>query len=324
MDGIGLELWTKKLLLCRYKRQREYHRLAELSLTSRAFATEPLPTALYQAAAENLDQLTLHWKETFQSAWLRQKPDNPEHAAGQAQGEILTWLSTEQKQIENEITSFAAGRGLNWKPEELLDGKTHLDQTISQLRLNCRAQIADAKAAREDDLARDAERHERHRGEVREIRVVSAVLVVTTTLVGAWLGATLNARRSTADRQYIDERMKVLSVNQRQMEEALANLHRSNRKLAFWTEKTADQLDKEMDDARSGLTQQIADIKEETARKIARVESEYARTGRDGGAELDMRRQGLIHLQDKLIAEARDKSEHRLAALQEQKSNIMR
>jgi hypothetical protein len=324
MDGIGLELWNKKLLECRYKRQRDYRALAELSMTSRAFATEPLPTALFQAAADNLELMVLYWKETFLGSWQRQKPENPEEASGQAQGEILTLLSTEQKQIEHEIPSFAAGRGLKWKPEELAEGKAHLEKIVSILRLAGRAHVADLKSAREDELTRDKTWKKTHWREIWESRTLLTSFILVGSLAGIWIGATLNAHRSTADRQYIDERMKTLAEGQHRMQEELSELHRSNRKIAFWTEKTPQQIDKEMDDARDSLKAQIQDIREETLRKIARLESEYARSGRDGGTELDMRKQSLIRQQAKLIEEAESKTDRKLTALEEQKHNIMR
>jgi len=104
------------------------------------------------------------------------------------------------------------------------------------------------------------------------------------------LGAYLNAGQSTADRDYVDTRMKGTAGEPAPMQDQLAELHRSNRKIAFWTEKTTEQIDKEMDETKEGLTRQIADIKEEIARRQARVESEYARSGREGGAELEMRK----------------------------------
>ncbi len=324
MDGIALEMWNKKLIQCRYQRQLEFRTRAELSLTNREYAIEPLPSVLFRAAAENLEFLVLYWKEIFQGSWQRQKAENLEQAASQAQGEILTFLNTEQKQIEQEVPTFGAGRGLDWKPEELSEGKAHLEKAVSLLRLNCRALIADAKAAREDVLEREAASKKTHWKEVIETRVFLTALVLAGSLAGVWLGATVNAHRSTADRQYIDERMKTLAESQRRMQDQLSELHRSNRKIAFWTEKTPQQIDKEMDDTRESLKTQIQDIREEALRKAARLESEYARSGRDGGAELEMRKQGILRQQTKLITDAEQRTEKKLNALDEQKHNIQR
>src|SRR3954469_25406177 len=115
MDGIGLEIWNKKLLLCRYQRGVEFKARAELSHSSRAYSIEPLPSLLFQAAADNLDVLMLYWKETLQGSWEREHPDNPGLAAAQAQSEIQTFLTSEQKQIEHEVESLGSSRGLGWK-----------------------------------------------------------------------------------------------------------------------------------------------------------------------------------------------------------------
>jgi hypothetical protein len=324
MDGIALELWNKKLLLCRYQRQGEFKARAELAHSSRAYSIEPLPALLFQAAADNMDIMVLYWKETFQGSWQREKPENPALTAAQAQSEIQAFLGAEQKQIEHEIEALGSSRGLGWKPEELDGGKSHLNTKISQLRAGVRAQIAEAQRAREDELEREAQRHTRHRKELLQTRLITLVWVVGGTLFGVKLGAYLNARQSSADREYVDVRMKALMDNQRQMQQQLGELHRSNRKIAFWTEKTPEQIDQEMAEAKDDLARQIADINEEIARRTARVESEYARSGRDGGSELNLRKQGLANLQAKMIGSAEEKTRKKLADLDSQKRNSMR
>src|SRR5471030_176878 len=148
MDGIGLELWSKKLVLCRYQRQLAYKACQDE-------ARSEGPTPLYQAASDNIEVLILHWKETFQGSWQRMKPATPSITADQAQHEILPILATEQKQIENEIQTLGTGRGFGWKPEEFAEGKSLLERKISTLRASCLAQINDTKVAREDELERE-------------------------------------------------------------------------------------------------------------------------------------------------------------------------
>jgi len=118
--------------------------------------------------------------------------------------------------------------------------------------------------------------------------------------------------------------MKGLLASQRQMQDQLAELHRSNRKIAFWTEKTTEQIDKEMDETKEGSLVRSPISKRKIARRQARVESEYARSGREGGAELEMRKKGLLNLQAKMIQSAEEKTRKKLDDLDSQRRNIMR
>src|SRR5205085_2953765 len=108
-------------------------------------------------------------------------------------------------------------------------------------------------ADRQEELEKEAVGKVTHQKEFRQTRVMTSALVGVAALGGIWLGAALNARRSTQDRNFIDWKMYLLIENQRQMQEQLFELHKSNRKIAFWTEKTPDQIDKEMAETRDGL-----------------------------------------------------------------------
>jgi hypothetical protein len=324
MDGIGLELWNKKLLQCRYKRQLEFRANAELSRSTRVYAVEPLPSMLFQAGADNMDLMVLYWRECFQASWLRQKPMEPELAAGEARGEIETLLTTEEKQIDNEVQAVGSSRVLGWKPEDLVDGRAHLHSRVSLLRASCITHIAEARAMREAEIALEENRRESHRKEVWMTRWVLTSFILGGTLIGVWMGAHINARQSKEDRQYVDERIKQVVEYQRRTQNQLSDIHRSNRKIAFWTEKTNNQINQEMNETRERLTGEIQDIREETLRKIARMESEYARSGREIGTDMERRKQGLIKTQDRLIQEAEARAQKRLDALAEQKNNIQR
>jgi hypothetical protein len=324
MDGIGLELWNKKLLQCRYKRQLEFRACAELSRSTRTYSVEPLPSMLFQAGADNLDLLVLYWRESFQGSWQREKPQQPELSAGHARGEIETILTTEQKQIDNEVQAVGSSRVLGWKPEDLVDGRAHLNSRVALLRSACIVHIAEARAAREAELLQEQTRAEAHHKELWGTRGVMGGLVLLSALGGVWMGATLNAKRSTEDRQYVDQRIQQLMDAQRRTQGQLSDLHRSNRKIAFWTEKTTRQIDQEMADVRERLGKEIQDIRDETERKAARVESEYARSGREIGTDLERRKQGLIKTRDHLIQDAEARAQKQLNALEEQKRNIQR
>jgi hypothetical protein len=322
MDGIGLELWNKKLLQCRYKRQLEFRACAELAHAGRAYTSEPLASVLFQAGADNLDLLVLYWKETFQGSWQRQNPQDPDPAAGQARGEIETILTTEQKQIENEVKALGESRVLHWKPEELEPGKAHLNSRVSLLRASCIAQIADVRQARTQELELLSAGRLEHRRELWITRAVMGLFVLASSLGGVWLGATLNAKRSREDRLFVDQRMSRLMEGQRKAQEQLSVLHSSNRKIAFWTEKTPEQIDRDAQDTRERLKAEIQDIHAETLRKIGLVESEYARAGRNGGTELEDRRQSLLRLEEKLAREAQQRAQKKIDDLEDQKRNI--
>ncbi len=324
MDGIGLELWNKKLLQGRYKRQRDFRACAELSLTHREYSVEPLSTTLFQAGADNLDLLVLYWKETALGSWQRQKPSDPDLAAGQARGEIETILTTEQRQIENEIQALATARNLEWPAEEIESGKGQLSSRISLLRASGVAYIADLRAARAEELDHQAKRETVHRRELWITWGVLGSFVLASTLGGVWLGATLKAKYSREDRLFIDQRMSRLMMSQRQAQEKLTDLHRSNRKIAYWTEKTPGQIDREMNELQERLKAEIQDIRAETAKKIGLVENEYARSGRDGGTELSDRKNNLLKIQEKLIADAELRAQKKLDNLSEQKTQIQR
>src|SRR5205823_1777326 len=116
---------------------------------------------------------------------------------------------------------------------------------------------------REDELEREKLGKATHRKELLQTRAGIALLILASALAGVWLGAHLNAKRSKEDRLFVDERMARLMDGERRISEQLSDLHRSNRKIAFWTEKTPAQIDKDMDEARAGLAAQIRDIQEE-------------------------------------------------------------
>lgn len=324
MDGIGLELWNKKLLQARYKRQRDFRACAELSLTHREYSVQPLSNTLFESAADNLDLLVLYWKETFLGSWQRQKPTEPDLAAGQARGEIETVLTTEQHQIENEIQALATTRNLEWPDEEIKSGKTHLSSRISLLRASCIAYIADLRIARVEELDHQAQRDTTHRRELGITWGVLGTFVLASALSGVWLGAFLKAKYSREDRLFIDQRMSRLMMKQNQAQEQLSNLHRSNRKIAFWTEKTPGQIDREMAEIQERLKAELQDIRSETAKKIGLIESEYARSGREGGTELSDRRNNLLKIQEKLFQDAQDRAQKKLEDLTEQKTQIQR
>jgi hypothetical protein len=268
--------------------------------------------------------MVLYWKECFQSSWQRQKPDQPELAAGQARGEIETILTTEQKQIDNEVQAVGSSRVLGWKPEDLDDGRAHLNSRVSLLRAACIVQIAEARAMREVEIAEVETRRDAHRKEVWVTRWILTSFILGGSLIGVWMGASINARQSMTDRQYVDERIQRLLDYQKRTENQLSDLHRSNRKIAFWTEKTTQQINQEMNETRERLAGEIQDIREETQRRIARMESEYARSGREIGTDLDRRKQGLLKTQERLIQEAEARAQKHLDALEVQKNNIQR
>jgi len=53
MDGIALEIWNKKLLLSRQKRQQAYKECVELSVSRGYYSSNRLPALIYDAAAES-------------------------------------------------------------------------------------------------------------------------------------------------------------------------------------------------------------------------------------------------------------------------------
>jgi hypothetical protein len=236
----------------------------------------------------------------------------------------LSFLATEQKQIEGEIFSLGNEQGLSLKMDDLKDGKVLLDREVSVLRASCIAMIADLKNARETELERDQRLAIHRRYEVIVTRILLGLFVAASAIGGTYFGWSLRAQYSKQDRDYIDQKLRAQVDNQRRMSEQLNALHRSNRKIAFWTEKTTQQIDAEISDVQSRLKKEVADIREETARKIAMVESEYARSGRDGDVELDRRKQSLIKLRDRQIDEAQDRARQAIRDLQEQKENIQR
>lgn len=322
MDGIALEIWNKKLILCRYRRQTAFKNCLDGSRIKGHFFNPVLIADLFQAASDNLDLLMLYWKESFLSSWQREKPADPALAAEKAQTDVIVFLAGEQKQIEGEIITLTNEQGLNLKPEDLKEGKGLMEREASGLRGSCLTLIADLKTVREDDLRREElQETSRHR-EMLQTRMLLGILVISGTLGGVWLGYTTRAKYSTQDRDYIDKKLNILAEGHHQIYEALNDIHRSNRKIAFWTERTSPQIDQEIEDSKSNFKKQVMDIREETARKIANLESEYARSGRDGDDELERQKQNLITLRDEQIKEVEERTRAHLQNLEEQRSNL--
>ena len=324
MDGIALEIWNKKLLLSRQKRQQAYKECVELSVSRGYYSSNRLPALIYDAAAESLDVLLMQWKETFQGSWQRQSPPDPVKAAQHAETEFLSLLATERQQIENEIQAVGANQEHHWAPEDLQEGKTQLERKAAVSSASGRELIANLRSDRENLLGQEKRQKEIRRKEILQSRILSAGLVLISTLAGVWLGAYLNANRSHQDRYYIDAKMNEQLEAQHQTQEALHELHRSNRKIAFWTEKTSAQINQEIQDIKGRLNADIQDIKEYTAHEIARLDSDYARAGKQPDMELKMSKKALLNQQDRRIAEAQEKAQKTLDQLEEQKQNLMK
>ena len=324
MDGIALELWNKKLLMGRNKRQQDYKTCVELSVSRGYYSSSRLPSVIYEAAAENLDVLILHWKETFQGSWQRQNPTDPLKAAQQVEGDILSILATERQQIESEIQSLAANQEHHWTAQDLQEGKTYLERKVAVLSASCREQIANLRSDRETQLAQEKRQKEVYRKELIQTRIIGSGLVLISALTGVWLGAYLNATRSRQDRDYIDMKMKEQLEAQHQLQDELYDLRKSNRKIAFWTEKTPAQIDAEIQEIKDHLNAEVQDIHDETTKRIARLESDYARAGKQPDMELDMGKKALLNLQAKRIAEAQEKAQNKLDQLEDQKQNLMK
>jgi len=322
MDGIGLELWNKKLVLCRYKRQVAFKACLDGSRIKGSFHNPVLLSDLFQIAADNLDVLILYWKEIFLSSWQRQKPENPAAEAEKAITEVQAFLATEEKQIEGEIFSLGNEQGLKLKMEDLKEGRGVMDREVSVFKTSCIALVSDMKTEREEQLVIRARESRRRQLERWLLPTLTGLFVAFGSIGGVWVGDRMRVKRSTEDREFIDRKLQVQAANQRQISEELSALHRSNRKIAFWTEKTADQIDQEMSDARAKLGKEIADIREDSARKVGLIESEYARSGRDGGVDLERRKQALSQLRDRQIQDAQDRVARRLNDLSEQKEHI--
>ena len=160
------------------------------------------------------------------------------------------------------------------------------------------------------------------RREMWQTRILIGVLVAAGTIGGAWFGYTTRAKYSLQDREYIDRKLNVLDEGHHQIFGALNDLHRSNRKIAYWTARSSPQIDQDIEDTKANFKKQVLDIREETARQIANLESEYARSGRDGGVDLEQRKQSLITLRDKQIKELEDRTRSHLENLEEQRSNL--
>ena len=324
MDGTALELWNKKILLCRYKRTVAFKACLDGSRIKGHFHNPILLSELFQLGAENLDLLVMYWKETFQSSWLRETSQTPASDAEKAQTDVLAFMATEEKQIEGEIFTLGKEQGLSLKIEDLKEGKALMSREASVVRATCMAMITDLKTAREEALLAERRRVTTRFRELWITRSLLGILVAIGSIGGAWFGFSTQTKYAMESRAHLDQKMRILAENQQRMSDELNILHRSNRKIAFWTEKNSSQVDQEMEETRISLKKQMADIREETARKVAMVESEYARSGRDGGVDLDRRKQGLFKLQENQLLEAQERARKHLDALEEQKNNIQR